>query len=455
MNLDYLQGIISPIFDLWIFYKVFKYKFARKDIIFSLIFIALSIIFSFYKNSTDFAVSMIQVIVIIVYFIVIKKQNVKIIFGATLVFELLDLVLGISTTIIELTIPVYYLDAGLVMLIGEILFVILIQINHLIIHRLLTDSNSNIFIGLLLYIYLASSIIYFFVLKDDKLSEVLDLSLGLLVLQITFSIFIYLAGLHIQKGLLTKQEQKNQELELQLLLLSKQRAIEIENKQLQEYTCYLDKNEDKLRRFKHDYQNLLDGLRISAQEDDVQAVINQLVEYSASHFNQKALRKYKGVNHIHDKNLKSIAIAKLTKLYDLKIDYSFGCDKDIYQIPRSVDVLDLIRIIGITFDNAIEESQKLINKTKQKNSARVDAMYYQEDGDFEFEIRNRIVDRNIDTNNIQKKNYSTKNGHMGLGLSNVQKIVHKYENSMLVKYSVQNGWFVFNLIVLPDCDGEK
>ena len=48
-------------------------------------------------------------------------------------------------------------------------------------------------------------------------------------------------------------------------------------------------------------------------------------------------------------------------------------------------------------------------------------MYYQEDGDFEFEIRNRIVDRNIDTNNIQKKNYSTKNGHMGLGLSNVQK----------------------------------
>ena len=454
MNLDYLQGIISPIFDLWIFYKVFKYKFARKDIIFSLIFIALSIIFSFYKNSTDFAVSMIQVIVIIVYFIVIKKQNVKIIFGATLVFELLDLVLGISTTIIELTIPVYYLDAGLVMLIGEILFVILIQINHLIIQRLLTDSNSNIFIGLLLYIYLASSIIYFFVLKDDKLSEVLDLSLGLLVLQITFSIFIYLAGLHIQKGLLTKQEQKNQELELQLLL-SKQRAIEIENKQLQEYTCYLDKNEDKLRRFKHDYQNLLDGLRIGAQEDDVQAVINQLVEYSASHFNQKALRKYKGVNHIHDKNLKSIAIAKLTKLYDLKIDYSFGCDKDIYQIPRSVDVLDLIRIIGITFDNAIEESQKLINKNKQKNSARVDAMYYQEDGDFEFEIRNRIVDRNIDTNNIQKKNYSTKNGHMGLGLSNVQKIVHKYENSMLVKYSVQNGWFVFNLIVLPDCDGEK
>ena len=436
------------------FTKVFKYKFARKDIIFSLIFIALSIIFSFYKNSTDFAVSMIQVIVIIVYFIVIKKQNVKIIFGATLVFELLDLVLGISTTIIELTIPVYYLDAGLVMLIEEILFVILIQINHLRIQRLLTDSNSNIFIGLLLYIYLASSIIYFFVLKDDKLSEVLDLSLGLLVLQITFSIFIYLAGLHIQKGLLSKQEQKNQELELQLLL-SKQRAIEIENKQLQEYTCYLDKNEDKLRRFKHDYQNLLDGLKISAQEDDVQAVINQLVEYSASHFNQKALRKYKGVNHIHDKNLKSIAIAKLTKLYDLKIDYSFGCDKDIYQIPRSVDVLDLIRIIGITFDNAIEESQKLINKNKQKNSARVDAMYYQEDGDFEFEIRNRIVDRNIDTNNIQKKNYSTKNGHMGLGLSNVQKIVHKYENSMLVKYSVQNGWFVFSLIVLPDCDGEK
>lgn len=101
-----------------------------------------------------------------------------------------------------------------------------------------------------------------------------------------------------------------------------------------------------------------------------------------------------------------------------------------------MDILDLIRIIGITFDNAIEESQKLINRTKHQSLAQVDAMYYQEDGDFEFEIRNRIVDENINTKDIQKKNYSTKNGHMGLGLSNVQKLAHKYENFMLVKYPV-------------------
>lgn len=393
---------------------------------------------------------MIQVIVIIVYFIVIKKQNVKIIFGATLVFELLDLVLGISTTIIELTIPVYYLDAGLVMLIEEILFVILIQINHLRIQRLLTDSNSNIFIGLLLYIYLASSIIYFFVLKDDKLSEVLDLSLGLLVLQITFSIFIYLAGLHIQKGLLSKQEQKNQELELQLLL-SKQRAIEIENKQLQEYTCYLDKNEDKLRRFKHDYQNLLDGLKISAQEDDVQAVINQLVEYSASHFNQKALRKYKGVNHIHVEELKSIVITKLAKLYNEEIPYSFGCDVEIYNIPKSVNIFDIVRIIGITFDNAIEESQSLIKQTGNTDSAKVDAMYYQEDGNFEFRIRNRIAaDTSLASDILSKDGYSTKKHHTGIGLANVKQIELKYEEYMLVNYGIENGWFNFELEIMPD-----
>lgn len=256
MNLDFLQGIVSPIFDLWVFYSIFRHKFPRKDLLFSLIFIILSTAISIYAKITDFIVSGIQAILILIYFVIIRKQNFKIIFGATLVFELLDLILGISVTIVELTIPVCCLDAHLIMLIGEALFVILIQINYLRIKQLLINSNSNIFIGLLLYIYLASSIIYFFVLKDNKLSEVLDLSLGLLILQIVFSIFIYLAGLHIQKS---------QKLKFRLLL-SKQKAIEVENKQLQEYTSYFDKNEDELRRFKHDYQNLLDGLKISARE---------------------------------------------------------------------------------------------------------------------------------------------------------------------------------------------
>ncbi|MDE6491627.1 MAG: GHKL domain-containing protein [Lactobacillus sp.] len=286
---------------------------------------------------------------------------------------------------------------------------------------------------------------------------------SLLILQILFAVLAYTTTVRIQKKLMTRQEQREQKLQLELAnadrkaqeaknreLTLKQDQLKSEMQQLQEYTDYLDKNEDDLRKFKHDYQNILNSLKISAEEGNTQEVVDELTKYTNTQFNQKALRKYKGVNHIQDKNLKSIAIAKLSKLYNADINYSFACEKEIDQIPHSVDSLDLIRIIGIAFDNAVEESQLLIKETGDQSSAQVDAMYYQEDGDFEFEIRNQIRATKINADKISQKNYTTKQHHMGLGLANVQEIAHKYEESMIIDYSVEDGWFIFNLTILPD-----
>ncbi|GAA2955582.1 hypothetical protein GCM10019995_07870 [Lactobacillus kefiranofaciens subsp. kefirgranum] len=227
--------------------------------------------------------------------------------------------------------------------------------------------------------------------------------------------------------------------------------MQAENEQLKEYSNYLDKNEDELRRFKHDYQNILNSLRISAEKCDTESVVKQLSEYTDTQFDEKALRKYKGINHVHIEELKSIAIAKLAKLYNENIDYSFGCEVEIYKIPQSVNILDIIRIMGITFDNAIEESQKLIQMTGNKDSAKVDAMYYQEDGNFEFRIRNRIgmIDK-VNLNRLNQEGYTTKKFHSGIGLANVKQIEAKYENSMLIDYGIEDDWFDFDLTIMPD-----
>lgn len=104
--------------------------------------------------------------------------------------------------------------------------------------------------------------------------------------------------------------------------------------------------------------------------------------------------------------------------------------------------------------NAAEESQALIKETDNSDSARIDAMYYQENGDFEFEIRNRVRKNSVATDKISQKNYTTKKHHMGLGLSNVKEIAHKYEDSMIVSYYVDDGWFTFDLTILPDDESE-
>lgn len=50
-------------------------------------------------------------------------------------------------------------------------------------------------------------------------------------------------------------------------------------------------------------------------------------------------------------------------MYNLGIKYNFECRQEITKLPQNFDALDLVRIIGITCDNAIEES-KLLKKTR-------------------------------------------------------------------------------------------
>ncbi|MCT7712700.1 MAG: GHKL domain-containing protein, partial [Lactobacillus crispatus] len=352
-------------------------------------------------------------------------------------------------------------------LILGIIFALLIVMNKSHIYNLLMNKNGLIFVELTTYIYISTMIVYFFTVKINRMTTLFEVSLSLLILQIIFSIFAYSTVVNIQKKLLTEQEQKEQKLQLELAnadrkakevenreLVLKQQKLKSEMRQLQEYSSYLDKNEDDLRRFKHDYQNILNSLKVSAQEGDTTKVVKILDQYTNTQFDQKALRKYKGVNHIHEKNLKSIAIAKLFKLYSLDLNYSFDCEQNISQIPKSVNILDLVRIIGIAFDNAAEESMALIKETDSTNNARVDAMYYQENGDFEFEIRNRVREATIATDKMSQKNFTTKKHHMGLGLANVKEITHKYEDVMIVNYYVDDGWFTFDLTILPDDENE-
>lgn len=461
------QAVVSPLFDLWIFYQVARQKYKYADIFLIILFVALSLgDASGYIN--EFVADLLEILSIFFYFKISRKSKAnKLFWGAALIFGLIDLFCSIIMTIFGSRLSFFSNDVHLLSLILGIIFALLIVMNKSHIYNLLMNKNGLIFVELTTYIYISTMIVYFFTVKINRMTTLFEVSLSLLILQIIFSIFAYSTVVNIQKKLLTEQEQKEQKLQLELAnadrkakevenreLVLKQQKLKSEMRQLQEYSSYLDKNEDDLRRFKHDYQNILNSLKVSAQEGDTTKVVKILDQYTNTQFDQKALRKYKGVNHIHEKNLKSIAIAKLFKLYSLDLNYSFDCEQNISQIPKSVNILDLVRIIGIAFDNAAEESMALIKETGSTNNARVDAMYYQENGDFEFEIRNRVREATIATDKMSQKNFTTKKHHMGLGLANVKEITHKYEDVMIVNYYVDDGWFTFDLTILPDDENE-
>lgn len=237
---------------------------------------------------------------------------------------------------------------------------------------------------------------------------------------------------------------KNQKI---LLKKSQEDKLIKEQKQLQEYTRYLEESEDELRAFRHDYRNMFNSLKISAQEGDTKELIQKLDEYTKTNLNAKAFEKYRDVNHIKIKSLKSIIIAKLTEMYGSDIPYNFECRDDITKLPKNINELDLVRIIGISCDNAIEESKELLERNKE---AHIEIMINSNDnGEFEYEIQNKRRESKISLKQIQQRGYSTKKSHSGVGLANINNIKNKYEN-MTISYEVPKEYFDFYLVIEPE-----
>lgn len=249
------------------------------------------------------------------------------------------------------------------------------------------------------------------------------ITLGLvIVLQALFAIVMFHSNQKIQESLLNKQKQK----------------------ELEEYANYLEQSEDNLWAFRHDYRNLLNSLKVSAAEGNVQELLDKLERYSAENLDSQALLKYKDTNHIQVKTLKSLIITKLNAIYQAGIPYDFECRQTIASIPGNVDELDLVRVIGIAFDNALEESQSL---SERNGHPEIQAMLYQETTDsLEFEIRNKIVLGKGQHTNLATKGFTTKTGHQGLGLANLQDIEQKY-SELDISYNVSDGWFDLYLTI--------
>ena len=362
--------------------------------------------------------------------------------GAGIVPLIFDLMVDVLNQIFNIASTQILWMEVVVLLFYILVFYFVIKLSNKIRYQL-ESKNNKIIVGLLIYFYISILIILevkIFIKQSYLTTAIFSL---LLILQLLFVGVAYVFILRMQAQLINREKQLNK--------LDKQR-------QLEEYTKYLEDSEDDLRQFKHDYQNVLNSLKLYAQEGDVQAVIHKLDEETNSSLDPAALSKYKDVNHVHVKSIKSIIITKLAEMYNLKIPYNFECRGSVKKLPANIGELDLVRILGIAFDNAIEES-KIIKDMAKKNKSpeyeEIQIMAYSDGPDnFEFEIRNRVrKDQNISTSKIQEQGFTTKKGHQGYGLANIRKLGEKYPD-MSVSYMVQDGWFDFYMVIDTE-DGDE
>lgn len=431
--------ILSSLLDIVYFQKITQVKLDLKHKGFLLLIIL--IVGEIINESISGALStfLADVFVLLgILFLYRNRLKINFIVGSLITVYLLDLIIDyIYSIVADLSSLLYIQDISLVILMS-VEFVIIFKY-HSFFKEQLTNKNRKIFLYLLTYLYIISIAIMTIFGKSKVIPPVSKFLAGTLLIQGGFAIVIYISLIRVQKNILNKQQQEK--LRKELL-------------QQKKYAETLEKEEDSLRRFRHDYKNMLTAVKYSVRNGNYDEAIAELDRYSEENLDKNALLKYKDVNHIKDEYFKSLLITKISKMANDNIKYNFECRKDIPALTDDIEILDLIRILGIAIDNAIEENEKIL-ASSNKNETDIQIMINtSEDVKLEFEIRNKILNDNVNLAQMKKHGYTTKKGHDGVGLANIEQIKRKYP-AIDISYSIEDGYFDFYMVIEEDEDYDE
>lgn len=254
---------------------------------------------------------------------------------------------------------------------------------------------------------------WFFSIK--MLSQLSNIVLLVIFAQFILTLFVTLVAV--------KKYRKRNE----MIVLKKQMKI------MSLYNHEIEQNYQEMRKFKHDLKNILSSLKINNQESN--SYLKKVEQYLHPFQNKK-------IDHIinlENLKLQSLKMLIITKIMDAKakgITIAFECIRPVESI--NLNEVDLNRIIGILFDNAIEATQNTTDK-------EIHILVIKHNDSVEFTIENSFSGE-VNLDKIKKLGYTTKQNNQGIGLSNLSRLVDKYMQLSFAQY-VENKLFVSTLII--------
>ena len=195
-------------------------------------------------------------------------------------------------------------------------------------------------------------------------------------------------------------------------------------KTLEIYNENLNTKYDELSAFKHDFNNIIQtigGLLLIDKYDNLKNYYKELK------VDCQVLNDMEILNPIKIKNPEVFAL--LVNKYKIAKQNGIKINLDIYSDLSLInsDIFQIIRILGILLDNAIEATKECTEKV-------LNIEFRLNQNTQTIIIENSYLNKDINTENIFSKGFSTKKGNTGLGLWKVRKIINQHENWNLFTY---------------------
>lgn len=281
---------------------------------------------------------------------------------------------------------------------------------------------------LLKAIFIDLAFLVFFFIFNFSYGERLGYSYGVIAINGIIFIFLFAITVSLMYFIyqMTIREQKD-----------KHRMEQFEN--LQRYADKLEQSYGIMRKFKHDYVNILTTMSGFMNSNDM----NGLIEYYSekvlplSHDFTESDTKLGSLSYIKDTALKSLLSSKFIYAQETGLNVEIELTEPVDRL--FIDSMDLSRILGIFLDNAIEAAVE----TKEK---QIHFCMFYDAQKLWIIIRNSSLPLVPPLGQLINQEVSSKGENRGLGLYNADMILKKYEN---ITWSItfQDSYFTQELIL--------
>lgn len=205
-----------------------------------------------------------------------------------------------------------------------------------------------------------------------------------------------------------------------IFIISKLDNMNLKFNRLNEKNLSMQEFQDKIRAFKHDFANILQGMNGYITNNDLDGLKKYYSQFIEDTYDLNSLSTLSSDN-INNPAIYSVLSQKYYKATSLNITVNFEIMLDLDTL--NMKIYEFTRILGILMDNAIEAAKECENKTinisfleNKKKKMQI------------LIIQNTYKNKHIDTSKIFEKGFSTKPNNTGLGLWEIRQILNKYKN---------------------------
>ncbi|MDO0981887.1 quorum-sensing sensor histidine kinase AgrC [Staphylococcus hominis] len=201
-----------------------------------------------------------------------------------------------------------------------------------------------------------------------------------------------------------------------------------------EYTLQIESINNEMRKFRHDYVNILTTMSEYIRENDMDGLktyFNDNIVPMKDNLQMNSI-KINGTDNLKVRAIKGLVTTKILQAQEKNIPISIEVPELIDHIE--MNTVDLSRIIGIIIDNAIEASEEL-------EDALIRIAFINVETSVMFIVMNKCKEDLPKIHELFQDSFSTKGDNRGLGLTTLKDITDTTEN-VLLDTTIENGYFV-------------